>query len=139
MKALCTHLRNSTNSIISVFSPSGDKLRSLVADKDNHRIQKFTAEGQFITAVGTNGSGPLQFNEVEDIAINTSNNKVYVVDNYNHLIQVLNSNLTFSNTIGKYVRNKGKLNHPCATALGMSMWLTVRTIESKSLRPRGSS
>ena len=73
MKALCTHLRNSTNSIISVFSPSGDKLRSLVADKDNHRIQKFTAEGQFITAVGTNGSGPLQFNEVEDIAINTSN------------------------------------------------------------------
>ena len=89
---------------VSVFSPSGDKLRSfgtkgscqgqfmrpgglavdgegniLVADSYNHRIQKFTAEGQFLTAVGTKGSGPLQLNEVRDIAINTSNNKVYVV------------------------------------------------------------
>ena len=49
----------------------------LVADSDNHRIQKFTAKGQFLTAVGTKGSGPLQFDKVDDIAINTSNNKVY--------------------------------------------------------------
>ena len=27
----------------------------------NHRIQKFTAQGEFLTAVGTEGSGPLQF------------------------------------------------------------------------------
>ena len=31
-------------------------------DGDNHHIQKFTPEGQFITAVGTEGKGPLQFN-----------------------------------------------------------------------------
>ena len=70
---------------VHVFSPSGEKLRSLgtrgsgkgqfdkprgvamdgegnilVADSRNHRIQKFTAEGQFLTAVGTEGRGPLQ-------------------------------------------------------------------------------
>ena len=126
---------------VSVFSPSGDKLRSfgtegsgqgqfmypggvavdgegniLVADCDNHRIQKFTAKGQFLTAVGTKGSRPLQFNEVEDIAINTSNNKVYVVDHNNHRIQVLNSDLTFSNTFGKYGKNKGEFNYPYAIA-----------------------
>ena len=33
----------------------------LVADIGNHHIQKFTAEGQFITAVGTKASRPLQF------------------------------------------------------------------------------
>ena len=34
----------------------------LVVDSDNHRIQKFTAEGKFLTAVGTKGSlWPLQF------------------------------------------------------------------------------
>ena len=123
---------------VSVFSPSGDKLRSfgtkgsgqgqfmnpygvavdcegniLVADNDNHRIQKFTAEGQFLTAVGTEGSGPLQFNNVGDIEINTSNNKVYVVDTYNRRIQVLNSDLTFSNTFGKRGENKGEFNYPC--------------------------
>ena len=126
---------------VSVFSQSGDKLQSfgaegsgqgqffhlsgvavdgegniLVADSDNHRIQKFTTEGQFLTAVGTKGSGPLQFNEVDDIAINTSNNKVYVLDKNNNRIQVLNSDLTFSNTFGKYGENKGEFNYPCAIA-----------------------
>ena len=126
---------------VSVFSPSGDKLRSfgtkgsgqgqfmhpygvavdgegniLVADNDNHRIQKFTAEGQFLTAVGTKGSEPLQFNEVRDIAINTSNNKVYVVDTYNHRIQVLNSDLTFSNTFGKYGKIKREFVYPWGIA-----------------------
>ena len=126
---------------VSVFSPSGDSLRSfgtkgsgqgqfmhpygvavdgegniLVADDENHRIQKFTAKGQFLTAVGTKGSGPLQFNKVWDIAINTSNNKVCVVDMKNHRIQVLNSDLTFSNTIGKYGESKGEFHYPWAIA-----------------------
>ena len=130
-----------TSECVSVFSASGDKLRSfgtegsgqgqfmnprgvavdgegniLVADSYNHRIQKFTAKGQFLTAVGTEGSGPLQFNQVRDIAINTSNNKVYVVDNRNYRIQVLNSDLTFSNTFGKYGKNKGEFNFPWAIA-----------------------
>ena len=126
---------------VSVFSPSGDKLRSfgtegsgqgqfmrpdgvavdgegniLVADSVNNRMQKFTAEGQFLTAVGSKGSGPLQFNKVQDIAINTNNNKVYVVDRINHCIQVLNSDLIISNTFGKYGENKGEFSHPWAIA-----------------------
>ena len=111
---------------VSVFSPSGEKLRSfgtrgsgqgqfdsprgvavdgegnvLVADGWNHRIQKFTAEGQFLTAVGTKGNGPLQFNHPSDVAVNASNGMVYVADTYNHRVQVLNSDLTYSSTIGK--------------------------------------
>ena len=90
---------------VSVFSPSGEKLRSfgtpssgqgqfhspfgiavdgegniLVADYINNRIQKFTAEGQFLAEVGTKGSGPLQLIYPTGIAFNTSNNKVYVTD-----------------------------------------------------------
>ena len=128
---------------VSVFSPSGDKLQSfdtegsnsgqgqfmrpigvavdgegniLVAEYDNHRIQKFTAKGQFLTAVGTKGSGPLQFNKVWDIAINTSNNKVYVVDYGNYCIQVLNSDLTFSNNFGECGTNEGEFDCPWAIA-----------------------
>ena len=121
---------------ISVFSPSGETIRSfgtqgsgngqfdrpngvtvdgegniLVTDVYNH-IQKFTAGGQFITAVGKKGGGPLQFNDPTDIAFNTINNKVYVVANGNQLIQVLNSDLTFSSTFGKHGSGKGQFNYP---------------------------
>ena len=126
---------------VSVFSPNGKKLRSfgtkgsgqgqfdspcgvtvdgegniLVADADNFRIQKFTTEGQFLTAVGTPGSGPLQFICSIDIAFNTINNKVYVVDLGNHLIQVLNSDLAFSCTFGKEGNGKGQFIYPWGVA-----------------------
>ena len=122
---------------VSVFSPSGEKLRSfgkpgsgqgqfdcpyvvavdgegniLVADFCNCRIQKFTAEGQFLAAVGTKGTGPLQFINPTDIAFNTSNNKVYVTDNGNHRVQVLNSDLTFSSTFGKQGSGNGQFSDP---------------------------
>ena len=122
---------------VSVFSPSGGKLRSfathgssqgqvwyprevavdgegniLVADSENHRIQKFTSQGLFLTSVGTRGSGHLQFSCPTGIAFNASNKKVYVTDTYNHRVQVLNSDLTFSSTLGKNGSGKGQFSSP---------------------------
>ena len=122
---------------ISVFSPSGKKLRSfgkhgsgqgefndpcglavdgegniLVADRDNHRIQKFTVEGQFFAAVGTEGNGSLQFSYPVDVAYNIKNRMVYVVEWGNCRVQVLNSDLTFSSTFGKAGSGKGQLGEP---------------------------
>ena len=51
----------------------------LVADTLENHIQKFTPEGQFLTTVGTKGSGPLNFSGPTDIAFNTTNDKVYRV------------------------------------------------------------
>ena len=67
----------------------------LVADGRNHRIQKFTPEGQFLTAVGTEGKGPLQFYHPSDIAFSAANKKVYVTDSENHRVQILNSDLIY--------------------------------------------
>ena len=122
---------------VSVFSPSGEKLRSfgkygsgqgefygprgvavdgdgniLVADGNNHRIQKFTAGGQFLAAVGTRGSGPLQFSCPTGIAYNAKNRMVYVVDWGSNRVQVLNSDLTFSSTFGKKGSGKGQFDSP---------------------------
>ena len=128
----------SAGNSVSVLTPNGTKLRSfgtcgsgpgqflapggvavddegniLVADANNHRIQKFTNDGQFLTSVGTNGTGPLQFGNPRDVAFNTHNKKVYVVDNGNHHIQVLNSDLTFSNIIGEeYGTKDGEFAYP---------------------------
>ena len=118
---------------VSVFNPSGKKLRSfgtrgsgkgefidprgvavdrggniLVADNSNKRIQKFTVEGKFLAAVDIKGP--------TDIAFNTSNNKVYVVDYISHQIQVLNSDLTFSSTFGNKGSDKGQFNGPWGIA-----------------------
>ena len=126
---------------VSVFSPSGGKLRSfgtrgsgqgqfnepcrvavdgegniLVTDFDNHRIQKFTAEGQFLAAVGTKGNGLLQFNKPSGIAFNAVNSKVYVTEWGNHRCHILNSDLTFSSTFGKRGSGEGQFDYPAGIA-----------------------
>ena len=88
----------------------------LVTYRNSYRIQKFTAEGQFLSAVVTKGSGLLQFSCSAGIAFNTRNNKVYVVDNANHFVQVMNSDLTFSSTFGKQGSDKGQFSHPSGIA-----------------------
>ena len=82
----------------------------------NHRIQKFTAGGHFLAAVGTRGSGPLQFSFPTDIAYNAKNRMVYVMDSGNNRVQVLNSDLTFSSTFGKKGSGKGQFASPLAVA-----------------------
>ena len=68
---------------------------------DGHkRIQKFMPDGQFIEAVGTQGGKPLQFSDPVGIAINRRNKKIYVCDNANSRVQILNHDLTFSGSFG---------------------------------------
>ena len=122
---------------VSVFSSLGVKVRSfgtpgsghgqfnyplgvavdgegniLVADCWNHCIQKFTSKGQFLTSVGTKGSGPRHFHSPIDIALNASINKVYVLNEGNHHVHVLNSDLTFSSIFGKEGSDKGQFSYP---------------------------
>ena len=76
----------------------------LVADGFNRRIQKFTAEGHFLAAVGT--SRPL------GITFNSSNGKVYVIETNEHCVKVLNSGFVFSSTFGKKGKDRGQYNSP---------------------------
>jgi DNA-binding beta-propeller fold protein YncE len=58
-----------------------------VVDKDNQRIEKFDSNGKFITKWGSVGSGNGQFNEAQDIAIDSAGH-VYVTDRGNNNVQV---------------------------------------------------
>ena len=81
----------------------------IVGESTKNSIRKYSPEGQLLASVGTEGTGPLQFKEPRDIAINTRNNKVYVADCLNHRIQVLNSDLTtFSANFGEEGMHKNK-------------------------------
>ena len=117
---------------VSIFSPAGEKLRTfgvhgsglkeikkpsgvvvdddgniLVTDSTNNCIKKFTRYGQIAADIGKRGSKALEFTYPIGIAIHPHHKNVHVVDNNNHRIQVLNSDLTFSNTFGGRIRETG--------------------------------
>ena len=79
------------------LSAAGD---ILVGDQHNHCIQVFSFSGQSMRCVGTKGNGPLQFSCPIDIAIHPHSKKIYVTDNSNHRVQILNEDLTFSSCFG---------------------------------------
>lgn len=65
-----------------------------VADQDNHRIQKFTSDGDFITSWGSIGSGNGQFINPFYVVVNASGH-VYVPDPLNRRIQTFTTDGTF--------------------------------------------
>ena len=126
---------------VSIFSASGNKIKTfgengsapgqfshprgvvvdsdgniLVVDGGNNRIQKFTSGGQFITAVGAKGNKPLQFSYPVGISINPRNKKVYVADQCNHRIQILNCDLTYSSSFGSQGSGNEQLQNPLDVA-----------------------
>ena len=119
----------------------------LVADYENHRIQKFTSDGQFLQAVGNMGKRPMQFNHPADIAINITNNKIYVADTFNDRVQILNSDLTFYKGFGTKGSSKGQFSYPagvCCNETGkvfiadlLNHRIQVFTAEGKFLKSFG--
>ena len=83
-----------------------------VADFRNHCVQKFTADGQFLSAVGTKGKEPLQFDCPLGITFNATNNKVYVTEKLNFRVQVLSSaDLSYSSTFGEQGSELGQFRY----------------------------
>ncbi len=70
-----------------------------VSDHKKHNIQKFTANGKFLSEVGAKGDQRLQFNTPCGLSYNKTNDKVYVSDHFNNRVQILNTDLTFHSII----------------------------------------
>ena len=79
---------------------------------DEHKIQKISMDGECITSVGKQGSGPLEFDRPGGIAISPITGHIYIVDHDNHRIQVLNPDLTFSNVFGTKGSAEGQFEKP---------------------------
>jgi DNA-binding beta-propeller fold protein YncE len=66
-----------------------------VVDQGRTRIVKFNPDGQVLTTWGSSGNGDGQFNDHTSVAVDPTNNKVYVADPINSRIQVFDSNGKF--------------------------------------------
>ena len=71
------------------FAPTGE---FYVADGyGNSRFVKFSADGKYLGAWGKKGTGPVEFNTVHSVAVD-SRGTVYVSDRENNRIQIFDSN-----------------------------------------------
>jgi len=89
-----------------------------VSDTWNHRIQKFTADGQFVTMWGTFGSGdtPTAFYGPRGIAVDAKG-QVFVADTGNKRIVVFGPNGEPITQFGSAGMDTGQLDEPVAVAL----------------------
>lgn len=82
-----------------------------VADIGNHRIQKLTASGVYISSFGSSGSGTGQFSSPYDVEIDSVGN-IYVVDYGNDRIQKFNSSGAYVSSIGSSGSGPVQFNQP---------------------------
>ena len=93
---------------------------------DNHRIQKINMDGYCVASVGEQEEEEeeeegkekeeeeeeIQFSYPGGIAISPITGQVYIADRFNHRIQVLNPDLTFSHSFGSYGSANGQFDQP---------------------------
>jgi hypothetical protein len=86
---------NMTDSFMDPMGVAVDSSGNVyVADNAFDRMQKFSSDGTFITAWGSQGSADGQFDFPEGVAVDSSGN-VYVADSFNKRIQKFSSDGTF--------------------------------------------
>ena len=80
-----------------------------VCDTDNHRIQVFDLDLNFIGSIGSRGSGRGEFDRPFDVAFDSTGN-MYVVEYSNNRVQVMDSSGQFIRMFGQ--EGEGKLSNP---------------------------
>jgi DNA-binding beta-propeller fold protein YncE len=95
-----------------------------VADMWNNRIQKFDANGTFISMWGSEGSGPAEFNMPFGVAVD-NNNFVYVTDSSNNRIQKFDANGTFISMWGSQGNGLSEFNMPYDAAVDTNNFIYV--------------
>ncbi|XP_070578856.1 uncharacterized protein [Ptychodera flava] len=96
------------------FEPFGIALmgnHAIVSDTAEHRILKYTTDGEYVDEIGGYGKGVGQFNEPYSVAIN-SQNQVLATDFHNHRVQVFNSDLKHLRSVGTSGSLPGQLQNP---------------------------
>ena len=80
-----------------------------VCDRDNHRIEVFDIDLNFVRSIGSHGKGRGEFNAPLDVKFDTADN-MYVADYNNSRVQLLDSSGHFIRAFGE--KGKRKLDGP---------------------------
>ena len=82
--------------------PTGLLIRdNIVFVSHSHCILVYQLDGKFVSRIGKEGSGKLQFNYPWGISTDESNNDIYTCDSNSHRIQVISENHQYKSEFGK--------------------------------------
>ena len=83
----------------------------IVSDDWNNRIQLLSSKGN-LKMFGKKGSGPQDLRYPRGVTVHPNTHKVYVVDNDNCRIHILNSDLSHYSSFGSEGSNNGEFSEP---------------------------
>ena len=86
-----------------------------VTDNGNNRVEKFAADGTFVTTWGTTGSGDGELSFPLEVEVDSSGN-VYVTDNGNNRVEKFASDGTFLTKWGTFGSDDGQFDFPVGIA-----------------------
>ena len=61
----------------------------------------YELDGKYVSSIGSEGSGELQFNRPSGLSTDESNNYIYICDFNNNRIQIISENLQYKSQFGK--------------------------------------
>ena len=82
-----------------------------VSDWDDHVVKKYSLQGDYLSKLGSYGSGDGQFNNPQGLCFN-SKGLLYVVDHSNYRVQVFRENNVFLIKFGSKGHNPGQFQYP---------------------------
>lgn len=88
----------------------------LVTDHNNHKVQKFDANGKLLFQFGMRGRNEGEIWYPTGVAVDQYNS-IYVADHGNHRLQVYDCDGEYSRTFGERGTADGQLKGPCGIAI----------------------
>ena len=89
-----------------------------VSEWDDHVVKKFSLQGDYLSKIGSHGSGDGEFYNPQGLCFN-SKGLLYVVDGNNYRVQVFRENV-FLFKFGSKGPNPGQFKDPCYIAVDSS-------------------
>ena len=96
----------------------------LIADSQNHRIQKFTGDGQFISSFGVYGNGDGRLNLPWGLGVNQEG-EIFVADWGNDRIQRFSPDGKFVAKYGSSGRQEGEFMRPAGVIINQEGYIYV--------------
>ncbi len=113
------YVSDCNNHRIQIFNCNGQWMKSIgskASDSDNYRIVQFDQNMKFVKTFGSEGNENDQLQYPYGIAVDADDNIVVVADAYNHRIQIFSKDGNWKKTIRKQGPD-GKFVCPCGVAV----------------------